>query len=72
MTKIGNRNVKVLRKVQNNYLGIRVEMTRKTTISGKIIYAVVVTNAQTGRHYRLWTYDGISKAWKRYKDCMVA
>ena len=67
MAKIGNKNVKVLRKHENDYIGVRVELTRKTTIDGIIIYAVVVTNMKTGRHYRLWTFGGIQKAYNCYK-----
>lgn len=71
MTKIGNKNVKVLRKHENLYTGVRVELTRKTTIDGRIIYAVVITNMRTGRHYRLWTYDGIQKAFYHYKGALA-
>lgn len=71
MTRIGNRGVKVLRKHENDVTGVRVEMTRKTTIHGKIIYAVVVTNMNTGVHYRLKTFNGIDGAFKLYKDALA-
>lgn len=65
--KIGNRGVKVLRKHENSITGVRVELTRKMTIAGKIIYAVVVTRMDTGHHYRIKTFDGISGAYQMYK-----
>ena len=71
MCKIGNRNVKVLRKHENRVIGVRVEMTRKTTIGGKIIYAVLVTNMNTGRHYRVYVYDGIQPAFEKYKAAVA-
>lgn len=71
MTKIGNINVKVLRKHENSCIGVRVELTRKTTVAGKIIYAVVVTNMRTGRHFRLWTFDGIQSAFNQYKKAIA-
>lgn len=69
--KIGNRGVKVLKKHNNFITGVRVELTRKMTIDGKIIYAVVVTNIKTGYHYRLFTFDGIQKAFRVYKAAVA-
>ena len=72
MARRENAGVKVLRKHENNLIGVRVELTCKMTIAGKIIYAVVVTNMQSGSHYRLWTYkDGIAKAFARYKEAIA-
>ena len=71
MTKIGNKNVKVLRKHENAITNIRVEMTRKMTVAGKIIYAVVVTNMYTHRHYVIRTFDGIQKAFNFYKAALA-
>ncbi|MCC8047322.1 MAG: hypothetical protein LIP12_17850 [Clostridiales bacterium] len=71
MAKIGNINVKVLKKHENSCIGVKVELTRKMTVAGKIIYAVVVTNMRTGRHFRLWTFDGIQPAFKRYKEAIA-
>lgn len=71
MTKIGNINVKVLRKHENRIIGVRVELTRKMTIAGKIIYAVIVTNMKTGNHYLIKTFDGISGAWDMYKAALA-
>ena len=71
MAKIGNLNVKVLRKHENKIIGVRVELTRKMTINGKIIYAVVVTSLKNGHHYLIRTFDGISGAWKLYKDALA-
>lgn len=69
--RIGNRGVKVLKKHENRFIGVRVELTRKTTIDGRIIYAVVVTNMNTGFHYRLFTFDGIQKAFAVYKKAIA-
>ena len=66
-TRIGNRHVKVLKKHENKLTGVRVELTRKMTIDAKIIYAVVITNMGTGRHYYLETFHGILGAWNTYK-----
>lgn len=66
-TNIGNKNVRQIVRKANMYTNVEVEMTRKTTIAGDIIYAVVVSRLDNGYHYRIWTYDGILKAWKRYK-----
>ena len=71
MTKIGNINVKVLRKHENDIIGVRVELTRKMTIAGKIIHAVVITNMDTGRHYKIRTFEGIGPAFKLYKDAIA-
>ena len=71
MAKIGNRGVKVLKKHENRIIGVRVELTRKMTIKGKIIYAVVVTNMKTGFHYLIKTYDGIGAAFQMYKDVLA-
>lgn len=69
--KIGNRGVKVLRKHENQIIGVRVELTRKTTIDGKIIYAVVITNLHTNAHYKIKVYNGIGKAWGYYKAALA-
>ena len=66
-TRKGNRHVKVLRKHENQLTGVRVELTRKMTVGGKIIYAVVITNMSTGNHYYLETFHGILGAWNTYK-----
>ncbi|MDD3337835.1 MAG: hypothetical protein PHS82_03150 [Lachnospiraceae bacterium] len=71
MARLGNREVKVLRKHENSIIGVRVELTRKTTISGKIIYAVIVTNMKTGRHYVVKPFDGIMSAYQMYKDAVA-
>ena len=71
MTKIGNINVKVLKKHENRIIGVRVELTRKMTIAGKIIYAVIVTNMNTGAHYRIKTFDGLGRAFQMYKDALA-
>ena len=69
--KKGNMGVKVLRKHENKIIGVRVELNRKMTIKGKIIYAVVVTNMKSGHHYLVRTFDGILKAWELYKAALA-
>ena len=71
MARLGNINVKVLKKHENNIIGVRVELTRKMTIKGTIIYAVVVTNMNTGRHYRLLTFEGVGEAYETYKKAIA-
>ena len=71
MCRRGNINVKVLRRHENKVIGVRVELTRKMTIAGNIIYAVVVTNMNTGSHYRLLTYDRIIDAFGKYKEAVA-
>lgn len=66
-----NMGVKVLRKHENRIIGIRVELNRKMTIGGKIIYAVVITNMKSGHHYVIRVFDGISGAWKLYKEALA-
>ncbi len=67
MARRGNKNVKVLKKHENLIIGTRVELTRKMTIKGVIIYAVVITNMNTGNHYKILTFDGIKAAYDTYK-----
>lgn len=69
--KRGNKGIKVLRKHENKITGIRVELNRKMTIRGKIIYAVIVTNMKSGHHYVVRTFDGILKAWELYKEALA-
>lgn len=64
--KIGNRNVKVLKKAANREIGVKVELTSKMTVAGKIIKAVVVTNA-FGDHIILKTYNNLKDAFETYK-----
>lgn len=70
-TQIGNKNVKQLKKYENKIIGVRVELTRKTTIKGNIIYAVVVTNIVTGYHYFIYTYNNIMDAFNTYKKAIA-
>lgn len=65
-TKIGNRHVKVLKGFVNSDSGIKVELTRKTMINGKIGYFVVVTNIDTGKHLRISRPVGIQAAYGAY------
>jgi len=71
MARIGNKEVKVIKKHENLITGIRVEMTRKTTIAGAIIYAVVITNMFTGWHYKILTFPGMGAALKQYKEAIA-
>ena len=66
MTKIGNRNVKVLKAFVNNDSGIKVELTRKMMISGKIGYFVVITNIDNGQHLRISRPVSIQDAYGVY------
>ena len=68
----GNRNVKVLCKYVNRFFGVQAELTRKTTIAGDIIYAVVVTNLDTGYHRLINTYKTILEAYTYYKGLLTA
>lgn len=71
MTKIGNKNVKVIKDHRNSITNVQVELTRKMTIAGKLIYAVVVTNMRNGHHYVIKTYDGLGDAFKFYKAAIA-
>ena len=71
MARKGNEGVKVLRKHENRIIGVRVELTRKTTIKGVIIYAVVITNMRSGRHYVIRTFNGIGGAFEMYKAALA-
>lgn len=66
-----NTGVKVLRKRENRIIGVRIELNSKMTVSGKIIYAVVVTSLKNGHHYVVRTFDRVVDAWKMYKDAMA-
>ena len=65
-TKIGNRNVKVIRGLVNRDSGIKVELTRKMMINGQIGYFVVVTNIDTGEHIRISRPLGVQAAYGAY------
>ena len=71
MARLGNRHVKQLKEHKNNLIGVKVELTRKTTIKGNVIYAVVVTNMNTGYHYRIYTFDKIMDAFNTYKKAIA-
>lgn len=71
MCKIGNIGVKVLKKHENAMIGVRVELTKKTTITGEMIYAVVVTNMNTGYHYRIYTFKMAKLALEAYKAALA-
>ena len=67
----GNMGVKVLRKHENNITGIRVELTQKMTISGKVIHAVVVTNMRQNRKILVKAFDKIGDAFGLYKKALA-
>ena len=69
--KRGNRGVKVLKKHENSITGIRVELTQKMTIRGKVIHAVVVTNMRTDRHILIKAFDKIGDAFSLYKKALA-
>lgn len=71
MARLGNKNVKVIKKHENDIIGVRVELTRKMTIAGKIIYVVVVTNMGTGNHYKVKVHNGLGDALAYYKAALA-
>lgn len=71
MARIRHNTAKVLKKHYNQYSCVRVELTRETTEVGQIVYSVLITNMNTGRNYRVWTYTGIQKAFNRYKRAIA-
>lgn len=71
MCKVRKNDVKVMKKHDNKVIGVGVELTRMTALSGTIVYGVVVRNLNTGRRYRLYTYDRISRAWNKYKAAVA-
>lgn len=64
-----NRGVKVLKRVDNYVLRMRVELTRKTVLSGDVKHCVVITdfNDYIPRHTRIDMYDSLSDALNRYR-----
>ena len=70
-TKIGNVNVKVIKEHENKIIGTRIELTRKMRVDGVMIYAVVITNMRTGRHYKILTFNGLGEALKTYKEALA-
>ena len=65
-TKIGNRNVKRLKQYFNYATEISTELVRKMKIDGTIAYFVVTTDCLTGRHIRIFEFNGIKKAYENY------
>lgn len=66
-----NSGVKVVKMHLNHLTNIGVELTRMTTKSGRITYAVQVRRLDKGYKYRLWTYDNILAAWNQYKAALA-
>lgn len=71
MMRNDNRSVKVLKKHENKMTGIRVELNQKTTMAGKIIHAVVITNMDTGKHRRVYVHNTLGYALKRYRAALA-
>lgn len=71
MMKNDNRGIKVLKKHENKMTGIRVELNRKTTMAGKIIHAVVITDMETGKHKRIYVHNTLGYALKRYRAALA-
>ena len=71
MMRNDNTSVKVLKKHENNMTGIRVELTQKMTMAGKIIHAVVITDMETGKHKRIYVHNTIGYAFKRFKAALA-
>ena len=71
MMRNDNTSVKVLKKYENNMTGIRVELTQKMTMAGKIIHAVVITDMETGKHKRIYVHNTIGYAFKRFKAALA-
>lgn len=71
MMRNDNRSVKVLKKYENKMTGIRVELNQKTTMAGKIIHAVVITNMDTGKHRRVYVHNTLGYALKRYRAALA-
>lgn len=69
---LGNKKgIKVIKKHENDFIGVRVEMTRKMTLDGIIKYAVVVYNMNTNQPYKIKMCRGIQKAWEQYKAAIA-
>ena len=71
MMRNNNTSVKVLKKHENDMTGIRVELTQKMTMAGKIIHAVVITDMETGKHKRIYVHNTIGYAFKRFKAAIA-
>lgn len=67
-----NSGLEIVKKETNDALGYEVALTRKTTKSGNIRHAVVITNLRTGVRTRLKSYLGIAPAFRLYKSMMEA
>lgn len=65
------KGIKVLKSHKNDFIGVRVDLTRKMTREGVIKYAVVVYNMDTNRPYRIKMCRGIAKAFGVYKEAIA-
>lgn len=68
---LGDRKYKVVKVHENDFIGVRVELTRKTNLEGIVKYGVIVFNMNTGRPYRAKTFYRISDAWSTYKAALA-
>lgn len=71
MMRNDNKSVKVLKKHENKMTGIRVELNQKTTMAGKIIHAVVITDMETGKHKRIYVHNTLGYALMRYRAALA-
>ena len=63
--------IKVIKRHENDFIGVRVDLTRKMTRDGVIKYAVVVYNMNTGVPYRIKMCRGIQKAYNTFKTAIA-
>lgn len=67
-----NSGLVIVKKENNDNLGFEVALTRKTTKSGNIRHAVVITNNKTGVRTRLKSFLGLGPAFALYKQMVNA
>ena len=67
-----SKGLDIVKKEINQSLGYEIALTRKTTLSGNIRHAVVITNLRTGVRTRLKSYLGIAPAFALYKSMLNA
>lgn len=68
---LGDRKFKVVKAHENDFIGVRVELTRKTNREGVVKYGVIVYNMTIGTPYRAKTFYTISDAWRTYKAALA-
>lgn len=69
---LGDRNgIKVIKRHENDFTGVRVDMTRKMTREGIIKYAVIAYNMNTGAPYKIKMCKGIGIAFDTFKKAIA-